>query len=753
MLAESFLPHMNGVTHSLLQMLCHLERRGHESLVVAPRSGPIDQSLCGAEAVLLPSIPLPSYPDVRLALASSRRLAHLMREFNADVVHLASPFVLGWRGVLAAESVGIPSVAVYQTDIPAYAQRYGVPGLAPALDRHLSRLHRRATLTLAPSSSAIERLAEVGVGDVQLWRRGVDTERFGPSRRNDAWRTQVAPNGDTIVGYVGRLAPEKQVEDLAVLADIPHVRLVIVGEGPSRATLEKALPTAHFTGFLGGTQLAEVLASFDIFVHPGEHETFCQTVQEALASGVPVVATGRGGPLDLVNDSVTGWLYRPGDLADLRERVRDLAGDASKRRVFALRAAESVAGRGWDRLGDELLGYYRWAMGHATTALAPPVLRRAAGQVVPLVGQPDLISSSPGLPSETIVPPAVVSVRSTGVSRAGAAAEHPGPPSKLRWRRYIALGDSLTEGLCDGSRMPDGLYRGWADRLALLLALAEGTFGRAEGTFGRAGEADSAPADTAFADPAPLRPVLIDPTLVSGIRGGIEYANLAVRSRRVRDVVETQVPRAMELGADLVSILIGANDLVRAGNDPVQRAALLCDSVAVLRESGCDVLLVTPFYPLRPASRWFTARFAAFNQMLRDCAADTGALLLDVAADPVLVGTDRWAEDRVHLNPAGHRGLAYAAAEVLGVPDAQLLAGLERAIHDTSGEDASTVVGDLVWFRRHAMPWIVRRMRGRTAGEGMVAKDDTVMSVTVPPMSVAVMSSAPSTVVRASGGR
>src|SRR6218665_1186687 len=302
----------------------------------------------------------------------------------------------------------------------------------------------------------------------------------------------------------------------------------------------------------------------------------------------------------------------------------------------------------------------------------------------------------------------------------------PTPPSKLRWRRYVALGDSLTEGLCDRSRMPDGVYRGWADRLALLLALAEGTCGRA-------GEGNNPGAGV--------------------VSGGIEYANLAVRSRRVRDVVETQVPRAMELGADLVSILIGANDLVRAGNDPVQRAALLCDSVAVLRGSGCDVLLVTPFYPLRPVSRWFTARFAAFNRVLRDCAADTGALLLDVAADPVLVGTDRWAEDRVHLNPAGHRGLAYAAAEVLGVPDAQLLAGLERAIHASSGEDASTVVGDLVWFRRYAMPWIARRVRGRTAGEGMVAKDDTVMSVTVPPMSVAVMSSAPSTVVRASGGR
>ena len=83
----------------------------------------------------------------------------------------------------------------------------------------------------------------------------------------------------------------------------------------------------RFTGFLGGDALAEAMASFDVFVHPGESETFCQTIQEALASGVPVVATGRGGPLDLVRSSIDGWLYRPGDLADLRARVRDLVGD------------------------------------------------------------------------------------------------------------------------------------------------------------------------------------------------------------------------------------------------------------------------------------------------------------------------------------------------------------------------------------------------------------------------------------------
>ena len=597
LLAESFLPHMNGVTHSLLQVLRHLERRGHEALVVAPRSGPIEGSLYGARSVLLPSVPLPSYPDVRVTLASAHRLASVMREHGAEVVHLASPFVLGWRGLAAAETLGIPSVAVYQTDIPSYAERYGVPGAAPALTRHLGRLHRRATLTLAPSSSAIERLGAAGVEDerMRLWRRGVDTERFAPARRSERWRRSMAEPDEVIVGYVGRLAPEKQVEDLRALADLPRTRLVVIGEGPSRPVLERLLPGARFTGFLGGDALAEAMASLDVFVHPGESETFGQTIQEALASGVPVVATGRGGPLDLVRSSVDGWLYRPGDLEDLRERVRDLAGDDAKRRAFGMRARHAVRGRGWDVLGDELLGHYEEVIG-ASIAVA-------AGRAS--------IASARGRGSATTMPrpaapaaapdePAADGPQDGGsvdrpVAASAASAGKGAPPL---WRRYVAVGDSLTEGLCDGSRMSAGEYRGWADRLAMLLALAS-------------------PGEDAVA-----------------------YANVAVRSRKVADAVDVQLPLAIAQRADLVSVLIGANDLVGFRADAAGLAARLGDAIAAVRATGADVLLVTPFMPNRPASRLYDARFAAFAERLAAIADEQGAMLLDVRTRAELVDRD-----------------------------------------------------------------------------------------------------------------
>ncbi|MCD2443799.1 SGNH/GDSL hydrolase family protein [Agromyces sp. SYSU K20354] len=266
------------------------------------------------------------------------------------------------------------------------------------------------------------------------------------------------------------------------------------------------------------------------------------------------------------------------------------------------------------------------------------------------------------------------------------------PIAAPRWRRYVAVGDSLTEGLCDTSRVPAGEYRGWADRLAMLLALTS---------------------------PAAEQ---------------VGYANLAVRSRRVDDAVTVQVPRAVELGADLVTVLIGANDLVGRRDDPETLADRLDAAVRQLRATGCDVLLVTPFVPRRPATRLFAARFARFNTRLRVLAAETGSMLLDVGAMPELVAHDRWAEDRVHLNSAGHRGLAYAAARVLGVPDAQELGALERAVHSVEQVDDVTedrAVGDLVWLRRHAAPWIVRRLQGRTAGDGRVAKRPELLPIAV----------------------
>lgn len=635
--AETFLPHMNGVTGSVLQVSSCLQRAGHDVLVIAPapRRGGDRSTPVATERIA--SLPLPSYPAVRLAAPHSATLARRLRAFGPDVVHLASPFLLGWQAQVAAHDLRLPTVAVYQTDVVAYARRYGLPRATALAERHVTRLHRRATLTLAPSAASLAQLENLGVDRVSLWGRGVDLDRFAPARRSERWRADVG-DGRTIVGYVGRLAPEKQVADLAALAGLPGIRLVIVGDGPDRAMLQRRLPDAVFLGHLTGDALAEAVAGFDVFVHPGESETFGQTIQEAMASAVPVVATGRGGPVDLVRSSVDGWLYRPGDLGDLRARVADLVGDPAKRRAFGATARESVAPRSWATLSNALVGHYARAARLRTLDDA----RRVRVHPLP---------SPRPVPAETA-------------------------PRRPSWRRYVALGDSITEGLCDASRMPAGEYRGWADRLAQLLAL-------------------------------------------SGREGPFRYANLAVRSRTVAQLIDEQLPAAHRLRPDLVSVLIGANDLVGARADVPALAAAVGGAVASLRAAGCDVLLVTPFLPDRRAAAIFAQRFARFNAELRRIAARTGAILLDLEAHPDLGAPPLWADDRVHLRSAGHRFVAYRAADVLGVPDAAALAGLDEALH---ADDEPALAG--TWLRRDALPWLWRRLQGRTAGDGRSAKHE-----------------------------
>lgn len=365
--AESFLPHMNGVTNSVLRVVDHFAASGDDLGIIAPKWPGADKHLrtsCGRRVRVrrIASAPMPGYTEVRIATTSAATLRRRIDEFAPDVIHLASPMILGGRAVVAAQKAGVPTVAVYQTDIPGYTARYGMPFLENASWQLLRDVHNRATLNLAPSTATRDQMLEHGIERVHLWRRGVDTSLFSPSLRSAKLRARYADPEEKLVVYVGRLAPEKQVADLRVLHDMPGVRLLIVGDGPERDALRRDMPRARFAGFRSGTDLAAHLASADLFVHPGELETFGQTIQEAMASGLPVIAPRRGGPVDLVTPSRTGWLYTPGMLDELRDRAADLLFDDAKREAFGAAALESVRQRTWPVLSEQLRGYYRRAI-------------------------------------------------------------------------------------------------------------------------------------------------------------------------------------------------------------------------------------------------------------------------------------------------------------------------------------------------------------------------------------------------------
>ncbi len=247
------------------------------------------------------------------------------------------------------------------------------------------------------------------------------------------------------------------------------------------------------------------------------------------------------------------------------------------------------------------------------------------------------------------------------------------------WRRYVALGDSFTEGLSDPHPDRPGEHRGWADRLAEHLAAANP-------------DAD------------------------------VEYANLAVRGRLLGQVLSEQVPVALEARPDLVSLVAGGNDLMRPGADPDRLVAALEEAVVGLRSAGVDVLLATVVDPrYTPILRRARGRMAVFNANLWSVAARTGAVVLDQWGSPWIYDFRLWDADRIHLTAEGHRRMALAAAEALGVPVPD--DGWRTPLPPQPPRPLRTAVGEeLAWVRGFVAPWIARRLRGRSSGDGRVPK-------------------------------
>lgn len=355
---ESFLPQINGVTNSVLRILETFKQREIDAMVIAPTSETTHH--LGFAVHTVPSVEIKGFP----VGIPSPTVSKALDEFRPDLVHLAAPFWLGSHALDWSRRNSVPSVAVYQTDIAGYCSRYGLDFARPLVERFTASIHAPASISLAPTAEGAKRLKELGVENVAVWGRGIDTDLFHPERRDLAevqvLRNQIAPNSELVVGFVGRLAPEKQIERLLEVADLPDVKLLIVGDGPERARLEKLFApfNSYFAGFQTGIALANHYAAIDIFVHCGTEETFGQTIQEAKASGLAVVAPDRGGPKYLIEHGVTGLLVDPENIGGYRDAVSRLR-DNGLRAEVTKSARESVLENTWARNNSALLELYR----------------------------------------------------------------------------------------------------------------------------------------------------------------------------------------------------------------------------------------------------------------------------------------------------------------------------------------------------------------------------------------------------------
>ncbi|MGB7169714.1 MAG: glycosyltransferase family 1 protein [Acidobacteriaceae bacterium] len=364
LITETFLPKIDGIVTRLCQTLRHLRATGNQLLIIAPRGV---EEFEGIPVHGVPGFAFPVYPDLKLAVPRPS-IARALDEFRPDIIHAVNPAVLGVSGFFYSASHHIPLVVSYHTHLPKYLEYYRLGRLEPLMWWAMRQGYNRADLILATSSAMQGALGEQGIHRVQLWQRGVDTDRFHPSRASLAMRARLTQGrpGEKLLLYVGRLSTEKEIERCRdVLQALPGVRLALVGDGPHREKLERhfaGTPT-HFTGFLEGEELAAAFASGDAFYLPSRTETLGLVLLEAMAAGCPVVTSRSGGTSDVIQDGVTGHLCDPGDPNSAIDAIRRILFDEAHHADLRRRARKDAEQWGWAAATHQLEGYYQQVIG------------------------------------------------------------------------------------------------------------------------------------------------------------------------------------------------------------------------------------------------------------------------------------------------------------------------------------------------------------------------------------------------------
>lgn len=361
---ETFLPKLDGVVSILCLALRRMQERGHDALLIGPPDVPL--TYAGARCIGTGGPRFPFYPEVRMNLPTPR-IGRALRAFEPDLVHVVNPVFLGPTGIAYARRLDLPLVASYHTDVPGYAKHYGYPWTEGALWWLFRTLHNTADLNLVPSTATLRQVRDHGFKRVRWWRRGIDNDRFRPDLRDPAMRARLSGGhpDDFVALYVGRISKEKGVDRLRdPLRDLPGVRLALVGGGPELEQMRAfyAGAPAAFTEFLDGDELVSAFASADALVFPSTNETFGLVALEAMACGVPVIASMTGGLVDILQDGVNALVYDPNDPRSLADCVRRLQASPELRARLSAGALAHARGRSWQATMDQLIDYYALAM-------------------------------------------------------------------------------------------------------------------------------------------------------------------------------------------------------------------------------------------------------------------------------------------------------------------------------------------------------------------------------------------------------
>ena len=362
LVTETYVPEVNGVAITIGRMVHGLLKRGHRIHMIRPRQGKQDAAKDEGtySETLVSGMPIPGYPELKSGLPAKNLLLKLWRKQRPDVVHIATEGPLGWSALSAARKLAIPVSTDFHTNFHNYTQHYGIGLLKKPIAAYLRHFHNKAACTLVPTASLQQQLEHEGYQNVLVVSRGVDTELFHPAKRDAELRASWNADEDTpVVMLVSRIAPEKNLQVVIQAFEQmrkinPLLRLVMVGDGPARAALEKQHPHVIFAGMRTGEELAAHYASGDIFLYPSLTETYGNVTVEAMASGLATLAYDYAAAQQHIKQDVNGLLAKYDDSDAFIAEARTLANDLPRVRRLGKKARDSVESLTWEHIMGQM---------------------------------------------------------------------------------------------------------------------------------------------------------------------------------------------------------------------------------------------------------------------------------------------------------------------------------------------------------------------------------------------------------------
>ncbi|MEP6632816.1 MAG: glycosyltransferase family 1 protein [Luteimonas sp.] len=373
---ETYPPEVNGVALTVQGLERGLRSLGHDVDVVRPRQSADAGSV--TRDLLMRSLPLPRYPDLRVGLPATQTLRKHWERRRPDAIYVATEGPLGWSALRAARRLSIPAATGFHTRFDQYMRDYGAAFLQGTALRWMRRFHNGADATLVPTRELQSFLQSAGFEKVVRLPRAVDTALFDPARRDAALRTAWGLSKDALaVIYVGRIAAEKNL-GLAIEAfralqqQRPDVRYIWIGDGPLRESLQRKHPDFVFCGVQRDTALARHFASGDLFLFPSHSETFGNVTLEAMASGVPTVAFDYGAAREMLRDGTHGAAIADGDDAGFRAAALRIGEDRDLRLRMGAAAREAMLALHPEQVATDFDTILR-GLAHARRPHAQPV--------------------------------------------------------------------------------------------------------------------------------------------------------------------------------------------------------------------------------------------------------------------------------------------------------------------------------------------------------------------------------------------